>query len=153
MTFLSNSYKFFSKPWLHFVLLGIILNDISGRIFPPSAPVIGPLSTERISTLQRQWMDVTRTVPTPLQLKSMIKSELDIEITLAGQDKAPVQPKQHYYSLRKFLTGFTLLAFINWPTIDKARANNMRTMESINGSAPVGLGFGKTDWIILLIDK
>ena len=77
MTFLSNSYKFFSKPWLHFVLLGIILNDISGRIFPPSAPVIGPLSTERISTLQRQWMDVTRTVPTPLQLKSMIKSELD----------------------------------------------------------------------------
>ena len=77
MTFLSNSYKFFSKPWLHFFLLGIILNDISGRIFPPSAPVIGPLSTERISTLQRQWMDVTRTVPTPLQLKSMIKSELD----------------------------------------------------------------------------
>ena len=77
MTFLSNSYQFFSKPWLHFVLLGIILNDISGRIFPPSAPVIGPLSTERISTLQRQWMDVTRTVPTPLQLKSMIKSELD----------------------------------------------------------------------------
>lgn len=77
MTFLSNSYKFCSKPWLHFVLLGIILNDISGRIFPPSAPVIGPLSTERISTLQRRWMDVTRTVPTPLQLKSMIKSELD----------------------------------------------------------------------------
>ena len=77
MTFLSNSFRFFSKPWLHFVLLGIILNDISGRIFPPSAPVIGPLSTERISTLQRQWMDVTRTVPTPLQLKSMIKSELD----------------------------------------------------------------------------
>ncbi len=77
MKFLSNSFRFFSKPWLHFVLLGIILNDISGRIFPPSAPVIGPLSTERISTLQRQWMDVTRTVPTPLQLKSMIKSELD----------------------------------------------------------------------------
>ena len=77
MIFLSNSFRFFSKPWLHFVLLGIILNDISGRIFPPSAPVIGPLSTERISTLQRQWMDVTRTVPTPLQLKSMIKSELD----------------------------------------------------------------------------
>ena len=77
MTFLSNSFRFFSKPWLHFVLLGIILNDISGRIFPTSAPVIGPLSTERISTLQRQWMDVTRIVPTPLQLKSMIKSELD----------------------------------------------------------------------------
>ena len=77
MTFLSNSYRFFSKPWLHFVLLGIILNDISGRIFPAPAPVIGPLSTERVSTLQRQWMDVTRTVPTPLQLRSMIKSELD----------------------------------------------------------------------------
>ena len=77
MTLLSTSYRFFSKPWLHFLLLGIILNDISGRIFPAPVPIIGPLSTERINGLQRQWMDVTRTVPTPLQLKSMIRAELD----------------------------------------------------------------------------
>ena len=77
MTLLSTSYRFFSKPWLHFLLLGIILNDISGKIFPAPIPIIGPLSAERINGLQRQWMDVTRTVPTPVQLKSMMRSELD----------------------------------------------------------------------------
>ena len=77
MTFLAKLPRFFSKPWLHFLLLGIVLNDISGRLFPDPLPVIGPLSNERISVLRRQWMDMTRTVPSPSQLKSMVKSELD----------------------------------------------------------------------------
>ena len=66
-----------NRPWLHFIVLGILLYWLQGALFPAAKPVVGPLSQARIEALQQQWFASTGRVPTPEQLDRMVSAELD----------------------------------------------------------------------------
>ena len=44
-----------NKPWLHFIVLGIVLYKLQTMLFPEPKPVIGPLNEARVEALQQQW--------------------------------------------------------------------------------------------------
>ena len=66
-----------NKPWLHFVLLGIVLFYLQGVFFPEPRPVLGPLGEARIEALQQQWFGSTGRMPSDEQLARMVAAELD----------------------------------------------------------------------------
>lgn len=65
------------KPWLHFIVLGVALYWLQGRLFPEPLPVIGPLSAARVDALQQQWIASVGRMPTEAQMAQMIQAELD----------------------------------------------------------------------------
>ncbi len=69
-----------NRPWLHFMLLGVVLYSAKGYFFPPPKPVVGPLSDARIEALQQQWFGGARQMPTEEQLGRIIDAELDRDI-------------------------------------------------------------------------
>lgn len=73
MNFLSR----LKRPWVHFVVLGLLLFWLDSILFPPPKPVIGPLSEARLETLQQQWFGSTGRLPSPEQQQRMVQSELD----------------------------------------------------------------------------
>ncbi|MDZ7782132.1 MAG: peptidylprolyl isomerase [Halioglobus sp.] len=66
-----------NRPWLHFVLLGLLLFYLQGVFFPPPKPVVGPISAARVEALVQQWFATTGRVPTQEQKARMIAAELD----------------------------------------------------------------------------
>jgi hypothetical protein len=66
-----------NKPWLHFIVLGVVLFQLQSVFFPEPKTVIGPLSEARISALQEQWLTSTGRHPTPEQTTRFIAVELD----------------------------------------------------------------------------
>ena len=68
------------QPWLHFIVLGVVLFELQAIIFPEPKPLVGPLSDARIDTLKQQWFSATRRLPTESQLANMIAGELDREM-------------------------------------------------------------------------
>jgi hypothetical protein len=66
-----------NRPWIHFILLGVLLFYIKGLLFPQPKPVIGPLNPARLEALQQQWLRATGRMPTPEQQARMVSSELD----------------------------------------------------------------------------
>ena len=66
-----------NQPWIHFLLLGLLLYLATGYLFPPPRPVVGPLGEARIDALKQQWFRASRQVPTEEQLGRMIDAELD----------------------------------------------------------------------------
>ena len=72
--------KFFARlnrPWVHFIVLGYLLFYLQGLFFPEPRPVIGPLGSARLETLQQQWLSGTGRLPTPEQQARLVAAELD----------------------------------------------------------------------------
>lgn len=66
-----------NRPWLHFIVLGVVLFELQRLAFPPPKPVVGPLSEARIETLREQWLAATGQLPTEDQLQRVVDQELD----------------------------------------------------------------------------
>jgi parvulin-like peptidyl-prolyl isomerase len=66
-----------NKPWIHFLVLGVLLFNLQAWMYPPPKPVVGPLAEARIEALQQQWQDTTGRPPSQEQLTRMIAAELD----------------------------------------------------------------------------
>ena len=65
-----------NKPWLHFIVLGVVLYLLESTVFPQPKPTVGPLSEARIETLKEQWRISTGREPTEAQLAGFIAAEL-----------------------------------------------------------------------------
>jgi len=66
-----------NRPWIHFIVLGVLLFYLKGVFFPAPKPVIGPLGGARIEALKQQWFSSTGRLPSPEQLDRMVTAELD----------------------------------------------------------------------------
>jgi len=66
-----------NRPWLHFLVLGILLFILQGVLFPEPKPVIGPLAPERLENIVQQWVTTTGRPPTQEQKQRLVQSELD----------------------------------------------------------------------------
>ena len=73
MKFLSR----LNRPWVHFIVLGVLLFYLQARIFPEPKPLVGPLGEARIEALQQQWFKSTGRIPTDEQMDRMVAAELD----------------------------------------------------------------------------
>jgi hypothetical protein len=73
MTFLAR----LNKPWIHFIVLGVLLYYLQGVFFPEPKPVVGPLNAARLEALQQQWFASTGRMPAPEQQARMVAAELD----------------------------------------------------------------------------
>ena len=68
---------FLRAPWLHFLLLGVLLYLLQARLFPPPAPVVGPLPQSRIEALTGQWLALTGRTPSTEELAGLKRTELE----------------------------------------------------------------------------
>jgi hypothetical protein len=66
-----------NRPWMHFIILGILLFNLQGMMFPQPKPVVGPLGEARVDALVEQWFSATRRMPSEEQKARMIAAELD----------------------------------------------------------------------------
>lgn len=66
-----------NRPWIHFVVIGIGLFWLQGKLFPEPKPVVGPLAPARIEALQQQWFGTVGRMPTEQQMQRMLSAELD----------------------------------------------------------------------------
>jgi len=66
-----------NKPWLHFLVLGIIFYMVQGAMFPEPKTVIGPLDEKRLQALQQQWFTRAGQQPSKSQQTKIIADELD----------------------------------------------------------------------------
>lgn len=73
MAFLSR----LNRPWLHFIVLGVVLYKLQGVFFPEPKPVIGPLNEARLEALQQQWFSSVGRLPTAEQQQRIVEAELD----------------------------------------------------------------------------
>jgi len=71
-----------NKPWLHFVVLGVVFYQLQSALFPAPRLVIGPLSEVRIATLKKQWLTSTGRQPSPEQIAKYVAVELDRDMLL-----------------------------------------------------------------------
>lgn len=68
------------KPWLHFLVLGIVFCQIQITVFPDPKTVIGPLSASRQDALQQQWLTSFGQPPTAKQKAKLVADELDRDL-------------------------------------------------------------------------
>jgi hypothetical protein len=66
-----------NRPWLHFLLLGLLLFQLQRLVFPEPKPVLGPLSESRIESLRQQWLALAGRLPSERELAESIRRELD----------------------------------------------------------------------------
>ena len=66
-----------NRPWVHFLVLGVLLFQLDAYVFPPPKPVIGPLTEARLDSLQQQWFASTGRLPSADQQKRIVQAELD----------------------------------------------------------------------------
>ena len=73
-----NAFKrLVTRPWLHFIVLGGVLLQLQGMIFPTPKTIIGPISEQRVQSLSDQWRASVGRSPSSEQKKSLIAAELD----------------------------------------------------------------------------
>ncbi|MFV0477256.1 MAG: peptidylprolyl isomerase [Parahaliea sp.] len=72
-----SSWSRLNRPWLHFLVIGSVLFELSRLAFPEPRPVIGPLTENRIVNLKEQWLLAAGRPPTAEELQAMIEQELD----------------------------------------------------------------------------
>lgn len=72
-----NSVANLNKPWLHFIVFGVMLFLLQSALFPEPKIVIGPLSDARVGALKEQWRTSAGRSPTPEQVAGFIAAELD----------------------------------------------------------------------------
>ena len=82
-----------NKPWLHFIVLGVLLYYLQGVFFPEPKPVVGPLNQARLEALQQQWFASTGRLPTPEQQARMVAAELDRDMLF----QRAIQLELHLY--------------------------------------------------------
>ena len=73
-----------NKPWLHFIMLGVVFYQLQSALFPEPKPVIGPLSDARIASLKEQWTLSTGRPPSAEQMAGYVAVELDRDMLLQG---------------------------------------------------------------------
>ncbi|MEH6519252.1 MAG: peptidylprolyl isomerase [Halioglobus sp.] len=66
-----------NKPWLHFVVLGLILYKLQTAIFPEPKPTVGPLNDARLDAMMQQWFASAGRPPSAEQKARMVRAELD----------------------------------------------------------------------------
>lgn len=66
-----------NRPWIHFVVIGIGLFWLQGKLFPEPKPIVGPLAEERVEALQQQWFSTVGRLPSEEQMQRMVSAELD----------------------------------------------------------------------------
>jgi hypothetical protein len=66
-----------NKPWLHFIVLGVVFYQIQSALFPEPKPVVGPLNPARLEALEQQWRSTAGRSPTAVQKQRMVAAELD----------------------------------------------------------------------------
>jgi hypothetical protein len=71
-----------NKPWLHFMVLGVVLFQLQSVFWPEPKTVIPPLSEARISALQSQWLTSTGRQPTIEQTAKFIAVARDRDMLL-----------------------------------------------------------------------
>lgn len=69
-----------NRPWIHFVILGSVLFYLQSALFPEPKPVVGPISDERLASLEQQWISATGRPPSDEQLDRMVSFELDRDL-------------------------------------------------------------------------
>ena len=77
-----NALARLNKPWLHFIVLGVVFYQLQSAFFPEPVRVIGPLSEARVETLEKQWRISTGRAPTDQQLSKFVATELDRDMLL-----------------------------------------------------------------------
>lgn len=66
-----------NRPWLHFMVLGLVFYAVQATLLPAPKTVVGPLSAGQVSALQTQWETSTGSQPTPKQLQGLVNVALD----------------------------------------------------------------------------
>ncbi len=69
-----------NRPWLHFIVLGLLFYKLQTTIFPEPKPVIGPLGEARLEALLQQWFASAGRPPTAEQQSRMVAAELDRDL-------------------------------------------------------------------------
>jgi len=69
-----------NRPWLHFLILGVVFYQVQAIVFPEPKTVIGPLSESVHNALQQQWLTRFGNLPTAKQKTKMIADELDRDL-------------------------------------------------------------------------
>tara|TARA_B100000768_G_scaffold33423_1_gene31967 strand:+ start:496 stop:1422 length:927 start_codon:yes stop_codon:yes gene_type:complete len=69
-----------NRPWLHFLILGVVFYQVQAIVFPEPKTVIGPLSESVQNALQQQWLTRFGNLPTAKQKTKMIADELDRDL-------------------------------------------------------------------------
>lgn len=66
-----------NRPWVHFIVLGVIFYQLQSALFPEAKPVIGPISEARITSLKERWISSMGRAPSSEQMTGFIAVELD----------------------------------------------------------------------------
>ena len=69
-----------NRPWLHFLIVGVVFYQVQAIVFPEPKTVIGPLSESVQNALQQQWLTRFGNLPTAKQKTKMIADELDRDL-------------------------------------------------------------------------
>ena len=84
-----------NRPWVHFIVLGVLLFYLQGVFLPEPKPVVGPLSEARIDALQQQWFASVGRLPTPEQQTRMLEAELDRDMLIPARDRSRSPPLRY----------------------------------------------------------
>jgi hypothetical protein len=68
------------KPWLHFLLLGLMLFVVGERLFPEPKPVLGPPNPERLSAMVENYARFAPDGVSPALFERFIDTELRDEL-------------------------------------------------------------------------
>ena len=69
-----------NRPWLHFLIVGVVFYQVQAIVFPEPKTVIGPLSESVQDALQQQWLSRFGNLPTAQQKTKMIYDELNHDL-------------------------------------------------------------------------
>ncbi|MGB1159346.1 MAG: peptidylprolyl isomerase [Porticoccaceae bacterium] len=69
-----------NRPWLQFLVLGIVFYQIQTALFPQPKTVIGPLSESRQDAIEEWWSSNLGRAPSAEQQAKMIADELDSDM-------------------------------------------------------------------------
>ena len=69
-----------NRPWLHFLIVGVVFYQVQAIVFPEPKTVIGPLSESVHNALQQQCLTRFGNLPTAKQQTKMIADELDRDL-------------------------------------------------------------------------
>lgn len=71
-----------NRPWLHFLLLGLLLFQVQSLLFPDPKTVIGPISGARILAIEERWQASSGVELTPEIRARLINNELNNDLLL-----------------------------------------------------------------------
>jgi hypothetical protein len=69
--------QFLSRPWCHFIALGLVLYIGQYALRPGPADVVQAPGAERVAELRAQWLRNAGRLPTAVQLQALIDDDID----------------------------------------------------------------------------